>query len=63
MTDQGKAYFYGLGAVLLWSTMASAFKLSLRYVDPPQLLLYASLTAIVVLTLILGARRKLGLVL
>ncbi len=62
MTDQGKAYLYGLGAVLLWSTMASAFKLSLRYLDPPQLLLYASLTAIVVLTLNLGARRKLGLV-
>ena len=31
MTNQGKAYMYGLVAVLLWSTVASAFKLSLRY--------------------------------
>ncbi|MDV3104119.1 DMT family transporter [Thermococcus waiotapuensis] len=35
-------------AVLLWSTVASAFKLSLRYLTPLQLLFYASLTSLVI---------------
>ncbi len=39
-----------LASVLIWSTVATAFKLSLRYLPPPHLLLYAS----VVSTLILG---------
>ena len=41
MTRQGRATLYALIAVLLWSTIASAFKLSLRYLEPIQLLLYA----------------------
>ena len=35
-------------AVLLWSTVASAFKLSLRYLSPVQLLFYASMTSLIV---------------
>ncbi len=35
-------------AVLLWSTVASAFKLSLRYMNPLQLLFCASLTSLIV---------------
>lgn len=35
-------------SVLLWSTVASAFKLSLRYMSSLQLLFYASLTSLVV---------------
>ncbi|NJE29957.1 DMT family transporter [Thermococcus sp. 18S1] len=38
---------HAIGAVLLWSTVASAFKLSLRYMSPLQLLFYASLTSLV----------------
>jgi drug/metabolite transporter (DMT)-like permease len=63
MRDQRRAYLCALGAVLLWSTVASAFKLSLRYVDYAQLLLYSSLTAIVVLGAVLLATRRLGEVL
>jgi len=37
---------HAIGAVLLWSTVASAFKLSLRYMSPLQLLFYASLTSL-----------------
>ncbi|WP_157065561.1 DMT family transporter, partial [Thermococcus celericrescens] len=37
---------HAVGAVLLWSTVASAFKLSLRYMSPLQLLFYASLTSL-----------------
>ncbi|WP_297488407.1 DMT family transporter [Thermococcus sp.] len=39
---------HALLAVLLWSTVASAFKLSLRYLTPLQLLFYASLTSLIV---------------
>ncbi len=53
MTNQARAYLYGFAAVLLWSTVASAFKLTLRYLDYAQLLLYANLTALVVLAIIL----------
>jgi len=61
MGDQGKACVYGLGAVLLWSTVAAAFKLTLRHIDPLQLLLYASTTALLLLGGILTLRGKLGL--
>ena len=37
---------HAVGAVLLWSTVASAFKLSLRYMSPLQLLFWAFLTSL-----------------
>jgi drug/metabolite transporter (DMT)-like permease len=43
--NQRKAYAFGLGAVLCWSTVATAFKISLEYLSPAQLLLYASLSS------------------
>ncbi|MDX2493883.1 MAG: DMT family transporter [Desulfuromusa sp.] len=51
MTTQRKAILYGLGAVLLWSTVATAFKLSLRHLSPIELLLYSGSFS----TLLLGA--------
>ena len=63
MPDQRKAYLYGLITVLLWSTVASAFKLSLRHLDLFQLLLYASIVSVLVLGAILIAQGKFGLVL
>lgn len=50
MPDQKKAYLYALLTVAIWSTVASAFKISLRYMDHVQLLFYSCLTS----TLILG---------
>ena len=61
MQQQGQAYLLGLIAVLCWSTVASAFKLSLRYLDPIQLLLYACLTSIAVLALVLCLQGRFGL--
>ncbi|WP_461211555.1 DMT family transporter [Desulfocurvus sp. DL9XJH121] len=61
MTDQNKAYYYALATVALWSTVASAFKLSLRVMEPVQLLLYASAASLAVLLAILAARGRLGL--
>ena len=61
MRAQRKAYVFGLATVLLWSTVASAFKLTLRYVDHVQLLFYSSLFSTAVLGAILVWQRRLGL--
>ncbi len=58
LSRQAQAYLLGGATVLLWSTVASAFKLSLRFVDPLQLLLYANATSVVVLSAILSVRRR-----
>lgn len=42
---QTKAYLFALAAVLCWSTVASAFKLTLRHTDPLTMLFWSSLTA------------------
>jgi len=47
--------------VLLWSTVASAFKLSLRYLDYAQLLLYACAVSTLVLGSIVWVQKKAGL--
>lgn len=57
-----RAYLYGLAVVLLWSTSATAFKLSLRLVDPIQLLLMACLVSAAVLTGVLAVKGRLGTV-
>jgi drug/metabolite transporter (DMT)-like permease len=49
MPDQKKAYLYALLTVAIWSTVASAFKISLRYMDHVQLLFYSCLTSTVVM--------------
>ncbi len=50
-----------LGAVLLWSTVATAFKLALRHTGPVQLLAYSSLVSLVVLAGIVTVQGKWGL--
>ncbi len=61
MEQQKQAYVYAVSAVLLWSTVASAFKISLRYLDYLQLLFYASIVSMVVLFIILVIQNKLQL--
>ena len=58
-SKQKKAYLYGLAAVCLWSTVATAFKLSLRHLGPEPLLFYASLTSVLVLAIILAIQGRL----
>lgn len=57
---QKKAYILGLSAVCLWSTVATAFKLSLQHFGPEALLFYASLTSIFVLGGILWFQGRLN---
>lgn len=58
---QRQAYIYAATAVLLWATIASAFKISLRYLDSFQLLFYASIVSTLALFIILFLQRKLHL--
>jgi drug/metabolite transporter (DMT)-like permease len=58
--DQKKAYLCGLAAVCLWSTVATAFKLSLRHFGPEPMLFYACLTSVLVLALVLALQGRLG---
>ncbi len=60
MRDQRRAYLCGLAAVLLWSTVASAFKITLRYMDYAELLLWASGTSTGALGVLLVAQGKVG---
>ncbi len=61
MTDKNKAYILALTVVFFWSTVASAFKLSLRYLEEHELLLYATFFSAVALFLILAIQKKLPL--
>ncbi|KJZ16303.1 membrane protein [Marinomonas sp. S3726] len=49
-----KAVIYGLISVFFWSTVATAFSISLKHLEPAQLLLIASITSFIfLLTLVL----------
>lgn len=61
MGNQRKSYLYALSAVLLWSTVASAFKLSLQHVDVLSLLFLASMVASIILFVFLVFQKKLSL--
>ncbi|MDY6914921.1 MAG: DMT family transporter [Candidatus Cloacimonadota bacterium] len=58
MKDQKKAYIYALLAVTMWSTVATAFKIALRYVTPLELLLYASFVSTILLFFIILVQNK-----
>jgi drug/metabolite transporter (DMT)-like permease len=64
-SNKGKfsAYLLAGMAVLLWSTISTAFKLSLIYQNPIQLLLGASFFSVIVLTGFVILQKKTGLLL
>lgn len=53
MQNQTQATLLALCTVLIWSTVASAFKLTLRQANVAQLLFFSALTSVLVLGLIL----------
>ncbi|HOX78137.1 MAG TPA: DMT family transporter [Bacteroidales bacterium] len=63
MTKQNKAYLLAGTAVFMWSTVGTAFKLTLSSLHPVIMLLYASLVSIIVLFTILLIQGKLSLLL
>ena len=60
MQKQTQAYLYAGVTVLFWSTVATAFKLSLRHVNADALVFYSSLVSVVVLLCITLATGRLG---
>ena len=60
MKSQKVAYQYALISVLLWSTVATAFKVSLEYLSPIQLVLYATLSSTIILLLIILKNNQLN---
>lgn len=59
--NERHALGYGLAAVLLWSTVATAFKITLDYFTPIQMMVAASIVSAVMLTLIAFWQGKLHL--
>lgn len=55
--NQRHAMLFGIAAVLLWSTVATAFKLSLQVLTPTQLLGWAGLVSTLVLAVFVTAQR------
>ena len=61
MTSDRRALAFGLSAVLLWSTVATAFKLALRELDVLQLLAYSVSCSALVLLCLLACQGRLFL--
>lgn len=59
MKQQTQAYLLALLAVLFWSTIATAFKITLRHAEIAVLLFYATITSVGIVALILLGRGKL----
>lgn len=57
---QKTAYIYALLSVLLWSTVASAFKISLQSLSVIELLLVSNITSVIILFLIALGTKQLG---
>jgi drug/metabolite transporter (DMT)-like permease len=61
MHNQSKAYSLALISIAFWSTMGTAFKLTLSYLNPGMLLLIATFTAFVFLGLVVLIKGKLSI--
>jgi len=61
VSNQKRAYVYALIAVFFWSTVASAFKIALKFNEPLPLLLGASFFSLISLLVIGALQGKLGL--
>src|SRR5690554_5791064 len=57
MNNENRAIGYALIAVLLWSTVATAFKLTLNYFSPLQMVAAAATVSAIVLGILLGLRQ------
>lgn len=60
MTGDRQAMLYGLGAVALWSTVATAFKVALGYMSPLELMWLASLVSWALIGVLVARQGLLG---
>ena len=62
LSNQNKAYLYAGIVIFFWSTVATAFKLALSYLEPIQLVLYSTLFSVIVLFFIAFIQGKIHLI-
>ena len=62
LNNQNKAYLFAGIAIFFWSTVATAFKLSLEHLEPIQLVLYSTLFSVCVLFIIVVYQGKFHLI-
>ena len=62
MSNNTKSVIYALTAVLSWSTVATAFKITLRYLTHFEMVLVASATAMMVFAMVLTIQHKWNMV-
>jgi drug/metabolite transporter (DMT)-like permease len=62
MPQESRAFLFAIVTVLFWSTVATAFKFTLRHLDIFQLLFYACLTSVAALALIVILQGKVNTV-
>ncbi|MBR7888715.1 DMT family transporter [Marinomonas sp. A79] len=60
LSNNAKAMLFGLGAVLLWSTVATAFSISLRHLSPTQLLVIACSVSLLFLMALLAIKGEIA---
>lgn len=60
--NQKQAYKFALVSVFLWSTVATAFKISLSFISPLELLFYSSWSSLFILGIVLLYQKKLSFV-
>ncbi|RXJ65625.1 EamA family transporter [Halarcobacter ebronensis] len=58
MKSQNVAYKYAITAIFFWSTVATAFKVALKYLNPVELVFYASISSALILLLIILIKKR-----
>jgi drug/metabolite transporter (DMT)-like permease len=61
MTATQKSFSFALSAIMLWSTVAVAFKIALQYMDFIHLLFFSSLTSFIFFLILLILKKELKL--
>jgi len=62
LSNQNKAYLFAAISIFFWSTVATAFKLSLEHLEPIQLVFYSTIFSVLVLFIIVVFQGKLKLI-
>lgn len=62
MSNVRKSFLYAIAAILLWSTVGTAFKITLGYLNYAQLLLFASLVSVIILGILVVFNKQTSLI-
>lgn len=62
MINQRKSFFYAIAAILFWSTVGTAFKITLRHLNYAELLLLSSLVSFLFLGILITVNKQIALV-